>query len=118
MGFWIAIILGFIMMVVVTYLFGGSHPYISLFSPLCGGFVAGITLGKGLGEGAKVGFISGIFGAVVVSLIIFITGTFLFGIIGAITTAAIDLVILIFAAFTFGILGLIGGGIGGIFRRT
>jgi len=117
MGFWIAAVFGFIAMVVITFLFGDSHPYISLISPLCGGFVAGIVLGEGAGEGAKAGFIAGIFGALLVSVIIFITGTFLFGVIGAVTSAALDLIILIFATFAFGILGLVGGGIGGLFRR-
>lgn len=117
MGFWFAAFIGFIVMVVISVFFGESHPYATLLSPLAGGFLAGILLGEGGGEGAKVGFISGIFGALLLSVIILITGTALFGAIGAVIGALIDLVIIIFATFAFGILGLIGGGIGGLFRR-
>jgi hypothetical protein len=103
-SFWIGVAIGFVVMVLLN-----SLPVIG---PLIGGFIAGIIARGGMWNGAKAGFLAGIFGAVIISVILIIGGSLLLGVPGFITALGVSFIIVL-AALYFGIIGLIGGLVAG-----
>jgi hypothetical protein len=103
--FWLGVITGWALMLILS-------PFLPVLGPLVGGFVAGLLAKKGFWNGGKAGFIAGLFGAIVVAVILLIGGTFLLGFLGFLATLGIG-VVLILAGLYYAILGLIGGAAGG-----
>jgi len=103
-SFWLGIIVGFIVMVLL-----GSLP---VLGPVIGGFIAGIIARGGVWGGATAGFVAGLFGAIVISVILIIGGSFLFGIPGFLTALGVSFIIVI-ATLYYGLLGFVGGAIAG-----
>ncbi|NYT17433.1 MAG: hypothetical protein GKC06_05445 [Methanomicrobiales archaeon] len=103
-SFWLGIIVGFIVMVLL-----GSLP---VLGPVIGGFIAGIIAKGGVWGGATAGFIAGLFGAIVISVILIIGGSLLFGIPGFLTALGVSFIIVI-ATLYYGLLGFVGGAIAG-----
>ena len=60
-SFWLGVIIGFIVMVLL-----GSLP---VLGPIIGGFIAGLISRGGPWGGATAGFVAGLFGAIVISVI-------------------------------------------------
>jgi hypothetical protein len=85
-SFWLGVIIGFIVMVLL-----GSLP---VLGPIIGGFIAGL------------------FGAIVISVILILGGSLLFGIPGFISALGVSFIIVI-ATLYYGLLGFVGGGIAG-----
>lgn len=103
-SFWLGVIVGFIVMVLL-----GSLP---VLGPVIGGFIAGIIARGGVWGGATAGFVAGLFGAIVISVILIIGGSLLFGIPGFLTALGVSFVIVI-ATLYYGLLGFVGGAIAG-----
>lgn len=108
-SFWVAALIGFVVMVVLSPL--------PLVGPIVGGFIAGLLAGGGAWNGLKAGFTAGIFGAIVLGIIMVVGGTLLLGIVGFLGGTVGALTLIILAVYT-GVLGLIGGAIGGIIAGT
>ena len=64
--FWIAVLLGFITMILLAILTVNTLGLIPVLGPLVGGIIAGYFAGKNLETGARAGMISGVFGTVAV----------------------------------------------------
>jgi hypothetical protein len=103
-SFWLGVIIGFIVMVLL-----GSLP---VLGPVIGGFIAGIITRGGVWGGATAGFAAGLFGAIVISVILIIGGSLLFGIPGFLTSLGVSFIIVI-ATLYYGLLGFVGGAIAG-----
>jgi hypothetical protein len=103
-NFWLGVVLGFIVMVVLFFLPVINH--------LIGGFVAGIVAKGGTWNGAKAGFVAGIFGALVIGILVVIGGTIFLGLLGFLGGLGIAALLVILGIYS-GILGMIGGVIGG-----
>ncbi len=108
-NFWFAALVGFIIMV----LLGGVLP---VLGPIIGGLVAGLIAKGGMMNGAKAGFVAGIFGALVTGMIILVIGTMALGLLGFLAAMGIGLVMVILALY-FAILGLVGGAVGGMLAK-
>ena len=108
-NFWLGAFVGFVLMV----LLGNPLP---VLGPLFGGFVAGLVARGGIVNGAKAGFIAGIFGALVVLVIGMIVGTLFAGPFGFLIALGIG-GILLFTALYFAVLCLAGGALGGLIGR-
>jgi len=106
--FWLAVIVGFVVMLVLFFL-----PVINY---LVGGFVAGILARGGTWNGAKVGFMAGIIGAVIIGAVILLGGTIFLGLIGFLGGLVIAVVLLVLGLMS-AILGLVGGAIGGTIAK-
>ncbi|WP_245543607.1 DUF5518 domain-containing protein [Methanoplanus limicola] len=117
MAFWIPAFAGFLVMILLALLFGHAHPMASFAAPVIGGFIAGILVSEGTMEGAKAGFTSGIFGAIIASVLILVGGLAFFGISGLAVGIVVDIVIILIFSLSLGILGMIGGAVGGLFSR-
>lgn len=107
-SFWPGITVGFIVMVLL-----GSLPVVG---PFIGGFIAGLIAKGGFRGGALAGFLSGIFGAVIVTVILLLGGSLLFGIPGFFLALGTSFVLLI-ASLYFGLIGALGGALAGAFFR-
>jgi hypothetical protein len=107
-SFWPGVIVGFMVMVLL-----GSLP---VLGPRIGGLIAGLIARGGFGGGATAGCVSGIFGAMIVSVILVVGGTLCFGIPGFFTALGVSFIIVI-ATLYFGILGAVGGAFGGALVR-
>jgi hypothetical protein len=105
-NFWLAALAGFIIMV----LLGGFLP---VLGPIVGGVVAGLIAKGGMWNGAKAGFVAGIFGALVTGIIALVIGTMALGLLGFLAAMGIGLVLVILALY-FAVLGLAGGAVGGL----
>ena len=103
-SFWLGVIIGFMVMVLL-----GSLP---VLGPLIGGFIAGLIARGGSWGGATAGFVAGLFGAIVISVILILGGSLLFGIPGFISALGASFIIVI-ATFYYSLLGFVGGGIAG-----
>ena len=103
-SFWPGVIVGFIVMVLL-----GSLP---VLGPVIGGFIAGIIARGGVWGGATAGFVAGLFGAIVISVILIVGGSLLFGIPGFLTALGVSFIIVI-ATLYYGLLGFVGGAIAG-----
>ena len=103
-SFWLGVIIGFIVMILL-----GSLP---VLGPVIGGFIAGIIARGGVWGGATAGFVAGLFGAMVISVILVIGGSLLFGIPGFLTALGVSFIIVI-ATLYYGLLGFVGGAIAG-----
>ncbi|NYT07008.1 MAG: hypothetical protein GKC05_01950 [Methanomicrobiales archaeon] len=103
-SFWVGVIVGFIVMVLL-----GSLP---VLGPVIGGFIAGIIARGGVWGGATAGFVAGLFGAIVISVILIIGGSLLFGIPGFLTALGVSFIVVI-ATLYYGLLGFVGGAIAG-----
>jgi len=108
-SFWLGAVIGFIIMVII----GESLP---VLGPLVGGLVAGLVARGGIVNGAKAGFVAGIFGALVVLVTGMIVGTLFAGLFGFFVALGIG-GILIITALYFAVLGLAGGAVGGLIGR-
>lgn len=114
MGLFTAALIGFIVMILLQPL--------PILGPLIGGIVAGGILHHGTGSGAIVGFIAGIFGAIVLTILLLTVG-FLSGLLGdipllgALIGGGFGIMSITFSLYE-GILGAIGGAIGGIVTKT
>ncbi len=107
-SFWLGVIVGFIVMVLL-----GSLP---VLGPIVGGFIAGLIARGGAWGGATAGFVAGLFGAIVISIIVIIGGSLLFGIPGFLTALGVSFFIVL-ATLYFGLLGFVGGAIAGAIVR-
>lgn len=103
-SFWLGVIIGFIIMVLL-----GSLP---VLGPIIGGFITGLIARGGTWGGATAGFVAGLFGAIVISVILILGGSLLFGIPGFISALGVSFIIVI-ATLYYGLLGFVGGGIAG-----
>jgi hypothetical protein len=103
--FWVGVVVGFIVMVLL-----GSLP---VLGPLIGGFISGLIAKGGARGGAMAGFVAGLFGVIVISIILIIGGSLLFGIPGFLTGLGISFIVVL-AAFYFGLLGTVGGALAGV----
>jgi hypothetical protein len=103
-SFWPGVVIGFIAMILL-----GSLP---VLGPVIGGFIAGIIARGGVFGGATAGFVAGLFGAIVISGILLIGGSLLFGIPGFLTALGVSFIIVI-ATLYYGLLGFVGGAIAG-----
>jgi hypothetical protein len=107
-NFWLAIIVGAIVMVLLSFL--------PLVGPLIGGFVAGLIARGGVWNGAKAGFGSGIIGAVLAAVILIIGISVLGGIfdrtLAEILGWAGTGLILVAIGLYYALLGLVGGAVG------
>ena len=101
-SFWLGVIIGFIVMVLL-----GSLP---VLGPIIGGFIAGLIARGGSWGGATAGFVAGLFGAIVISVILILGGSLIFGIPGFISTLGVSFIIVI-ATLYYGLLGFVGGAI-------
>ncbi len=114
MGFIFAALIGFIVMMVLQPL--------PILGPIIGGIVAGAFLHHGTGSGAVVGFIAGIFGALVLTILLLTIG-FLSGIfgqipiLGALVGGGLGIMTIAFSLYE-GVLGAIGGAIGGVISEN
>ena len=106
-SFWLAVIIGFILMVVLGF--------VPVIGALVAGLVAGLIAGGGIWNGGKAGFFAGLLGAIIMSVIVILGGTFLLGIFGFISGLGISLVLIILALY-HAVLGFIGGCAGGLLR--
>jgi len=106
-SFWLAVAVGFVLMVVL-----GFAPVIG---PLVAGLIAGLIAGGGVWNGGKAGFLSGLLGAVILSVMAIIGSTFLLGIFGLVAGLGIAGALIILALY-HAVLGLIGGVVGGLLR--
>lgn len=106
-SFWLAVAVGFVLMVVL-----GFAPVIG---PLVAGLIAGLIAGGGVWNGGKAGFFSGLLGAVILSAMAIIGSTFLLGIFGLVAGLGIAAALIILALY-HAVLGLIGGVVGGLLR--
>lgn len=103
-SFWLGVIIGFIVMVLL-----GSLP---VLGPIIGGFIAGLIARGGSWGGATAGFVAGLFGAIVISVILILGGSLIFGIPGFISALGVSFIIVI-ATLYYGLLGFVGGAIAG-----
>lgn len=103
-SFWLGVIIGFIVMVLL-----GSLP---VLGPIIGGFIAGLITRGGSWGGATAGFVAGLFGAIVISVILILGGSLIFGIPGFISALGVSFIIVI-ATLYYGLLGFVGGAIAG-----
>jgi hypothetical protein len=112
---WTAAFVGFIMVVILSNVFGYFFHSIGIGVGL---FLAGIIVGLMVGGGVLTGFgnglVAGAFGAIVISIILLIGGTITAGLVGF-TTAAIAWIVYIFvtSGFVVGVGGAIGSLISG-----
>ncbi|MEI7432633.1 MAG: DUF5518 domain-containing protein [Methanomicrobiales archaeon] len=106
-SFWLAVAIGFVLMVVLGF--------VPVVGPLVAGLVAGLIAGGGVWNGGKAGFLSGLFGAVILSVLVIAGSTFLLGIFGLVAGLGIAVTLIILALY-HAVLGLIGGCIGGLLR--
>ena len=60
-SFWLAVFVGFVLMVVLGF--------VPVIGPLVAGLVAGLIAGGGVWNGGKAGFLSGLLGAVILSVL-------------------------------------------------
>ncbi len=107
-SFSLGVIVGFIAIVLL-----GSLP---VLGPVIGGFIAGLIARGGAWGGATAGFVAGLFGAIVISVVLIIGGSLIFGIPGFLMALGVSLVIVL-ATLYFGILGFVGGAIAGAIAR-
>jgi len=113
----IAVILGFIVMILFAILNVNTLGLIPVLGPLAGGIVAGFFAGKDYANGAKAGFISGSFGVVAVLIDFSLKTGYLQAAIPHISQVAGIVFILAAMIIYFPILAYIGGAIGGAIRR-
>ena len=113
--FTVAIIIGFVVMILFGIITVNIMQLIPIFGPFVGGIVAGIIAGKNFLNGAKAALIAGLLGAVAVS-VDFIANT-------SYVTMAVPqyfqifgVFFLVISLFYFSILAFLGGALGGAAR--
>jgi|APHig6443717817_1056837.scaffolds.fasta_scaffold531500_2 hypothetical protein len=106
-SFWLAVAVGFVLMVILGF--------VPVIGPLVAGLVAGLIAGGDVWNGGKAGFLSGLAGAVILSVLAIIGSTFLLGIFGLIAGLGIAMTLIILALY-HAALGLTGGIIGVLLR--
>jgi len=106
-SFWLAVAIGFILMVVLGF--------VPVIGPLVAGLVAGLIAGGGAWNGGKAGFLSGLLGAVILSGLAIVGSTFLLGIFGLVAGLGIAVTLIILALY-HAVLGFIGGFLGSLLR--
>ncbi|MBC7121403.1 DUF5518 domain-containing protein [Methanoculleus sp.] len=109
-NFWTGVIVGWLVGVLLGFL-------LPVLGTLAGGFVAGWLVRGGIWNGAKAGLVAGLLGAIVISLLILIGGTVLFGVFGFIAGLGTSFLIVLISFIYQGILSLIGGAIGGALHQ-
>jgi hypothetical protein len=107
-NFWLGVIVGFIVMIVLSFL--------PVIGALLGGFVAGIIARGGWWNGAKAGFVAGIFGAIVLGIILIVGSTLFLGVVGFFGGLGVTVALIAIALYS-AILGLVGGAIGGLIAK-
>jgi hypothetical protein len=114
-NFWLGIISGLIVMFLVAIVIVNFLDLIPLVSPFVGGLVAGYFNRKDILTGGKAGILTGVLGAVIISLDFLIHTGFLQRITLAFQFFGVDIFVLGVIIY-FAILGAIGGAIGGFLR--
>jgi hypothetical protein len=105
MELWPSALIGFVVMLILSIL--------PLPGPLIGGFIAGFLFKEGIMGGVKVGLVSGVFGAIVISILLLLFGTMFFGIIGFFGACLAGVALVALALYN-GIFALVGGALGGL----
>lgn len=108
----IAIIAGFLVMILFAMITVNIMELIPFFGPVVGGFVAGLIAGKGYMNGGKAAVVAGLMGAVGVGLDMMADTSF-FKVAIPQSPQIAGLLFLIVALFYFPVLSLIGGVLGG-----
>ena len=111
--FRIAVILGFLVMVLFAILNINALGLIPVLGPLAGGIVAGFFAGKGYAGGAKAGLVSGIFGMIAVLIDFILKTGYLRAAIPQVPEVLGVMFLLLAMIIYFPILAYIGGAIGG-----
>ena len=115
-NFWIAVVTGFLVMLVFAAIFVNIYSLIPIINPFIGGLVAGLIARKGALYGGRAGLYAGIAGGVIVSLDYMLGTGLLSGAtvpIAALTGSLLIIVSIIY----FAILAFIGGAVGGQVRQ-
>jgi hypothetical protein len=113
--FGIAVILGFIVMILFALVWVNRLDMIPVPGPFFGGIVAGYLAGKDFLNGGKAGLISGIFGAIAVSIDLMLNTRYLMTAIPSFSQLA-GVLFLIVAIIYFPVLAFIGGALGGLLK--
>jgi hypothetical protein len=114
-NFWLGVISGLIVMFLVAIVTVNLLDLIPLVSPFIGGLVAGYITRKDILTGGKAGILTGVLGAVMISLDFLIHTGFLQRVTVAFQFFGVDIFVLGVIIY-FAILGSIGGAIGGFLR--
>ena len=112
-NFWLAAVVGAIVMFLLSFL--------PVLGPLIGGFVAGLVARGNLKNGAKAGLVAGIIGLVLTALVFCLGASVFIGILqsargGVLRILAIEVLLLIAALYP-ALLGLVGGAVGAAIAR-
>ena len=108
---WMAVVIGFILMIVFAVISIDVLNFIPLLGPFVGGLVAGYMVKKDIMEGGKAGLYAAIFAAIVVSLDVTYGLKYLQGATMAFVVGT-GWLVLIATVIYFAMLGFIGGAIG------
>ena len=110
--FTVAIIIGFVVMILFGIITVNIMQLIPIFGPFVGGIVAGIIAGKNFLNGAKAALIAGLLGAVAVS-VDFIANTWYVTMAVPQYFQIFGVFFLVISLFYFSILAFLGGALGG-----
>jgi len=111
--FRIAVVLGFLVMILFAILNVNTLGLIPVLGPLAGGIVAGVFAGKSYADGAIAGLVSGIFGAIAVLLDFILKTGYLRAAIPQVPEVLGVVFLLLAMILYFPLLAYIGGAIGG-----
>jgi hypothetical protein len=114
--FWIAVLIGVIVMLGFAVIFVNLFDLVPLIGPFVGGLVAGIIARKSLLNGGKAGLFSGVAGGLLVSLDYLLGTGLLQGASIQVATAEGSIYIIVSIIY-FAILAFIGGAVGGLTRK-
>lgn len=108
-NFWLGAAVGFVIMIFI-------RDALPVLGPIIGGFVAGLIARDGFMNGAKAGFCSGIFGALIIFILTSIIGLLGFGLFGMVAGMGIGILFIALALY-YAVLGAAGGAIGGMIAK-
>jgi hypothetical protein len=113
---WGAVILGFFLSIILGGLFGIIIPiWGGIIGLLLAGMVVGYMVGGDAMNGAVNGGLAGVFGAIIISLLLLIFGTLILGIIGFAAATVTSIFILVGFFGVMLIMG-VGGAIGSVVK--
>jgi hypothetical protein len=105
-NFWIGVIAGWILMIIIDL-------FVPVVGPFVGGFAAGYIARGGPWNAGIAGLLSGIFGGIVVVILVLVGGTLYLGGLGFFTALFVGLLLMVVLFLVHGILSFIGGAIAG-----